>query len=105
MINSPEFLGRKEFIMKKYDIYRRTKLIATKNSCSEINYYIITPNNERYYAFTRPYSQKAWNMCKAGIRISDLVTTKTQHTGIMLLVKYTKYIMPYLCEEYGFVAA
>lgn len=91
--------------MKKLDIDRQTKLIATRNNREEINYYILTPDNERFYAFTRPYSKKSWDMCKSGIRVNDLVTTRTKNTGIMLLVKYTKYILPYLCEEYGLVAA
>ena len=102
---SPQFLERKEFNMKKLDINKQTKLIAIKNSKSDINYYILTPDNERLYAFTRPYSQKSWDMCKSGIRVNDLITTRTKNTGIMLLVKYTKYIMPYLCEEYGLATA
>lgn len=72
--------------MKKINIDKRIKLIATKNSRSEIDYYIVTPDNERYYAFTKPYSQNSWDICKSGIRIYDLLTTRTKNISVMLLV-------------------
>ena len=91
--------------MKKIDINRQTKLLATRKNRKEINYYIVTPENEKLYAFTRPYNRKAWDMCKAGARVNEFVKTRTKDVNIMLLVKYTKYILPYLCEEYGLGAA
>lgn len=89
----------------KQKIDNQTKLIATKSSRNEIDYYIITSKNKRLYAFTRPYSMKTWDLCKSGIRINELMYKKINHEGVMLLVKYVKYIMPYLSEEYGLVAA
>lgn len=83
----------------------QTKLIATKGNRGEINYYIITPDNKKLYAFTKNYYQKTWDLCKSGIRVNDLMKKRAHHEGIMLLVKYTKYIMPYLCEEYGLAVA
>ena len=91
--------------MKQTKLDNQTKLIATKNNRDEINYYILTSKNEKLYAFTRPYSMKTWNLCKSGIRLNELMSKRTSHEGIMLLVKYAKYIMPYLCEEYGLSAA
>lgn len=87
--------------MKQTKIDNQTKLIATKNNHNEINYYILTSKNEKLYAFTRPYSMKTWELCKSGIRLKELMRKRTSHEGVMLLVKYTKYIMPYLYEEYG----
>ena len=84
------------------NIDNKTKLIARKNARDEMNYYIRTASNEEIYAFTKPYSLKTWELCKSGIRLNELM--RKSHEAIMLLVKYTRYIMPYLCEEYGLAA-
>lgn len=90
--------------MKRTKINNQTKLIAEKNYRNEINYYILTSQNEKLYAFTKPYSMKTWDLCKSGIRLNELMSKRTGHEGVMLLVKYVRYIMPYLCEEYGLTA-
>ena len=87
--------------MKQVKINNQIKLIATKDKSNEINYYILTAKNDKLYAFTRPYCMKTWNICKSGIRLNELMRKKSSHEGVMLLVKYVKYIMPYLCEEYN----
>lgn len=91
--------------MKRIKIKNQTKLIATKDGRNQINFYILTPKNNKLYAFTRPFSQKIWDLCKSGIRVNELLATKSSHEGVMLLVKYTNYIMPYLCEEYDLEVA
>ena len=87
--------------MKKIKIDNQTKLIATLNNRNEINYYIVTAKNEKFYAFTRVYTTKTWELCKSGIRLNELLHKRTSNEGVMLLVKYAKYIIPYLYEEYG----
>lgn len=91
--------------MRLIKMDKQVKLIATKGIQDKINFYILTAKNEKLYAFTRPYSDKIWALCRSGIAVNDLMRKKTRHKGVMLLAKYARYIMPYLCEEYGLAAA
>ena len=102
--NYLKMIGRMR-TMKRITMKNQTKLIATKDDRNQINFYILTSKNEQLYAFTRPFSQKIWDLCKSGIRVNELMTKKSNHVGVMLLVKYTNYIMPYLCEEYNLEVA
>ncbi len=89
--------------MKKTKYYGNLKLVGVKKDNGKekvIDYFIITERNERFYAFSKAYTHKTYNMCKAGIRIEDLKTKKTKDFGVSRLVKYTNYIMNYLIEYY-----
>jgi hypothetical protein len=79
------------------------KLQGIKNFKGEdklIDYYILMPN-EKIYAFSKKYTDGAYDVCKNGIAINDLMTKRSRNTGIMKLVKYTNVIMPYFVEYYG----
>ena len=71
----------------------------------KMNYYLRLPDGKRGYAFSRDYTEHTYELCKSGIRIGDLLSTRSRDRGIMLLVKYTLYMMPYLQEYYGLEAA
>ena len=89
--------------MKKVRVDNKVKLIGKKNftgSDKLIDYYFLPDSNERIYAFSKAYTNNSYDLCKAGIRINDLTQRRSHDTGIMRLVKYTKFILPYLAEEY-----
>lgn len=69
----------------------------------KVNYYLIMPDGNRIYAFTRKFTQKTYEMCKGGIRVNDLLTRRSEDYSVMSLIKYLKFMMPYFKEEY-FVA-
>ena len=79
-------------------------VIAVKNFKGKdklIDYYLILPDGEKIYAFSRRYSDNTYKMCKGGVRINDLLTKKSHDTAIMYLVKRMKFMLPYLKEEYN----
>ena len=85
-------------------IKTNVSVLAVKNFKGEkklTDYYLILPNGERVYAFSKAYTDNTYKMCKGGIRINDLLTKRTQDSGIMSLVKRMKFMLPYLKEEYG----
>lgn len=55
---------------------------------------------ERIYAFTRPYTDGTYEICKSGIRVNDLSTMRTRDKAVMKLVKYLNVMLPYLREYY-----
>lgn len=83
----------------------RIKFIVNMNSAGKIDFYILTANNKKIYAFTRIYSARIWELCRSGVMVNRLMYKRTKNEDIMLLVKYVRYIMPYLCEEYNIGAA
>lgn len=66
-----------------------------------VDYYMVFPDGERIYVFSKKYTDRTYSMCKGGIRINDLLTKRTQDSGVMSLVKRMKFMLPYLKEEYG----
>ena len=90
--------------MKNKSISNKIKLVGVKRNFRTIDFYITMPGGERLYAFTKNYSEKVYEICKKGIRINDLITRKSRDKGMMNLVKYTNYIMPYLYEYYELAA-
>ena len=86
---------------KKYGIISdNVKLFCTRRTKGKkIDYFILLPNNKKIYAFTKPYTQSTYELCKAGISLKTLLTKRTRNTGIMNLVNYTSYMMPYFIEE------
>lgn len=51
----------------------------------------------------KKYSDKSYRLCKGGIRVNDLVTTRCKDFAIMRLVDSMKRMMPYFISEYGLV--
>ena len=94
--------------MKSVKMERNVKVVGEKNLKGEeklIDYYIVTEAQERIYAFSKVYTHHTYNLCKSGIRVNDLMTTRSRDTSVMRLVKYTKVIIPYLAEEYNLAVA
>ena len=78
-------------------------VVAIKNFKGKdklLDYYLVLPNGERIYAFSRKYTDNTYHMCKGGIRVNDLLTTRKNDAGVMALVKRLKFMMPYFKEEY-----
>lgn len=53
------------------------------------------------YAFSKTYTNNSYDLCKAGIRVNDLISRRTRDTGVMRVVKYTNLLLPYFVEEYA----
>lgn len=90
--------------MKNIRVAENIKLVGIKNFAGKdklIDYYVEIPGQaEKTYAFSRYYSDSTYSLCKAGIRLNELTGVRTRNTAIMALVKYTKFILPYLVDEY-----
>ena len=79
-------------------------VVAVKNFKGKdklLDYYLVLPDGERIWAFSRKYTDNTYRMCKGGMRLNDLLTTRKDDTGIMALVKRMKFMLPYLKEEYS----
>lgn len=72
-----------------------------KDGNRKVSYYLRTGKNEMLYAFSRNYSRHTYDLCKAGIRVNDLVSRRTRDTAVMNLVDYTNLMLPYFVEIYG----
>lgn len=70
-----------------------------------IDFYLFSRNNEKLYAFSKPYTVGCYNLCKSGICVNELMSKRTRDVGMMNFVRYTKFIMPYLAEIYELKAA
>ena len=78
-------------------------VLAVKNFKGEkklTDYYLILPDGEKVYAFSKLYTDNTYNMCKGGVRLNDLLGKRTHDTGVMSLVKRMKFMLPYFKEEY-----
>ena len=88
---------------KKYtDISEGIKLVGiNRMSGSEevVDYYLIHPKWGREYAFTRKYTRATYDLVKSGISVKRLLQLRSKDKMTMMLVKYTKLMMPYFCEE------
>ena len=86
-------------------INRGLVLYGERANGFKINYYLRLPNGGREYAFTKEYTHHTYELCKSGIRVGDLISTRSRRRDVMKLVKYTVYMMPYLQECLGLEAA
>ena len=77
---------------------RRAFLYETNNE--QKKHFILTPDNDRLYAFSYHYTVNAYELCKSGIRVNELAAKRCRDMGIMKLVNYYKLMVPYLAEEY-----
>lgn len=84
---------------KKMGNYRLLGVTGRKGSRRVVDYYLIA-GNEKFYAFSKVYTNHSYQMCKSGIRLSDLLTKKSRDNGVMSLVNSTSRIIPYLMEAY-----
>lgn len=87
---------------------KNIKVVGIKNfkgADKLIDFYLVTENQDKIYAFSKIYTHRTYELCRSGIRVNDLLTTRSRDTGVMRLVKYTKVIMPYLAEEYCLAVA
>ena len=90
--------------MKKVRLDNSVKLMGMKNFSGVeklIDYYLLTGNEKKIYAFSKVYTHNTYDMCKSGIRVNELMSKRSRDTGIMRLVNYTKLVIPYLAEEYA----
>lgn len=89
--------------MKKVKIKNNVKIKGVKNFRDEkkvIDYFLLVPGCDEVYAFSRNFTKNAYDMCKAGISLNDLRSKKSKDAGIMKLVNYTNFMMPFLAEYY-----
>ena len=68
-----------------------------------VDYYLIA-GDEKIYAFSRIYTHHSYEMCKSGIRVSDLLTKRSRDTGVMRVVKMANRMIPYLIEYHELAA-
>ena len=90
--------------MKRVNVARNIKLVGVKNfnnSRRMVDYYVITGSGDRLYAFSRLYTKSAYDLCKSGTSITDLLSKRTRNIAVMNLVNYLRFMMPCLCEEYA----
>ncbi len=94
--------------MKRVNVAKNIKLVGVKNfrkARRMVDYYLVTGNGERLYAFTRSYSNGSYDLCKSGIRVEKLLSMRTRDDGVMNVIDYLKLVMPCLCEEYALPTA
>lgn len=94
--------------MRSIMMEKNIKVVGIKNfkgADKLIDFYLVTENQDKIYAFSKIYTHRTYELCRSGIRVNDLLTTRSRDTGVMRLVKYTKVIMPYLAEEYCLAVA
>lgn len=78
-------------------------IIGRKNFRNEermIDFYLIFSNGTETYLFTKRYSNNSYELCKGGIRINDLISTRRRDFGIMRLVECMKRMVPYIKQEF-----
>ncbi len=91
--------------MKKVYFREEVKVVGVKNEVVEdgqmstIDFYICVAN-QKIYAFTKTFSRQIYKLCKSKISFNKLLTFKSSNKEIMNLVKYAKYLAPYLAKEY-----
>ena len=89
--------------MKKVRLQNNMRIIGIRNfrgGAKRIDYFLITPGNEKLYAFSCTYTHKSYDMCKSGIMVNDVVGKRSRDPGVMRLVNQTKRMIPYLAEIY-----
>lgn len=68
-----------------------------------VDYYLVA-GNEKIYAFSRVYTNHSYDMCKSGIRLSELLTKRSRDTGVMRIVNSANRMIPYLIEYHELAA-
>ena len=61
--------------MKKVRLQNNMRIIGIRNfrgGAKRIDYFLITPGNEKLYAFSCTYTHKSYDMCKSGIMVNQL---------------------------------
>lgn len=88
--------------MCKINLHRNVCLVATK-SCQyrKLDYYLVLPNGQWFYGFTRDYSTTCYELCRSKISVDKVIRCKRNNKAIMNLVKYVKRMVPYLIQYYG----
>lgn len=89
--------------MKKVILDNNMKIIGIKNfngKDRKIDFYLITKENERLYAFSNTYTHHSYDLCKSGAIINEIACKRTRDTGVMRLVKQLNRMLPYLAEIY-----
>lgn len=89
--------------MRKIRVANDVQICCVKNFNPKgkfIDYFIDVPGEEKIYVFSKRYSESTYNLCKSGMRLNRLMCTKTRNQPVMQLVKYTRFLLPYLIEEY-----
>lgn len=87
--------------MKKKRVRNNIFVVARKSPRDKkLDYFMQLPNKEENYLFTKNYSAKCYDVCKAGIPINKLLGTRENNPAVMCLVKYLNYMMPYFIEYY-----
>ncbi len=89
--------------MKNIRLQNNMKLIGVKNFKEErrnIDYYLVTPDNERLYAFSRRFTSNAYDLCKSEIRVNDMAGRRSRDRSVMNLVNQLNRMLPYLAEYY-----
>lgn len=82
------------------------KIIGRKNFKGRdrlIDFYIIMSCGREEYVFSKKYSNNSYDLCKGGIRINELIVTKSRDFGIMRIVEHMKRMVPYIKEEFQVV--
>ena len=89
--------------MRIIRLQNNMKLVGVKNFKEDrqnIDYFLVTPGNERLYAFSGKYTNKAYDLCKSKVRVNDLAGRRSRDRDIMNLVKQLNRMLPYLAEYY-----
>ncbi len=98
------FDGRYDMKKRYAVLSEQVKLIGIKKEGRKlVDYYIVQPGCKMIYAFTKPYTKRAYDLCKSGISIKTLLCKKSKDTSVMGLIRYTAYMMPYFMEEYELI--
>lgn len=71
-----------------------------KEGKQKLDYFIVTKDYKRYYAFTRNYSTVCYEMCKNGIMVHKLWVKRCNNIAVMRLVNHLKRMWKYLTEYY-----
>lgn len=93
--------------MKQTKIENNVFIVARKTvRGKELDYYIQLPDKEEHYMFTRAYSAKCYEVCKAGIPINRVLHVRCRNQALMNMANHLKFMMPYFVEyfELGTVA-
>lgn len=89
--------------MKRVNLNNRVRIQAIKNFRHEdkmIDFYVINTDGERNYAFSKRFTNNAYELCKSGISVNSLLSVRSRDTGIMQLVKQANRMVGYLADEY-----
>lgn len=90
--------------MKKVVLKDKVRIVGVRNDKRPhnwmIDYYLVTPNQERLYAFSRKFTNGAYDLCKSPVFVNDISSLRSMDRGVMKLVNYLNYMLPYLVDYY-----